>query len=114
MWCAGPSWIIKCLVNKKLDHDIFTDITLELSNEIGFSKAKHHESLPVKLNDPKTTPKTSWSILKTFANGSKNPLIVLHLVDDEFVTEFLEKANMFNDGRFERTMKTYNKRQLSS
>ena len=58
-----------------VDHTILGDITLELSNATSFSKAKYHERLAIKLNDPKTAPKTYWSILKTFANGSKIPLI---------------------------------------
>ena len=37
-------------------------------------------------NDPKSSPKTYWSILKTFANGSKIPLMPLFLVNNKFVT----------------------------
>ena len=67
---------IKHLINKKkaifqkqkesntVDHAILSNITLELSNAISFSKAKYHERLTIKLNDPKTAPKTYWSILK--------------------------------------------------
>ena len=72
-------------------------MTLELSNAISFSKAKYYERLAFKLNDPKTALKTFWSILKTFVNGSKIPLIPPHLVNNEFVTDFLVKANLFND-----------------
>ena len=48
-----------------VDHAILSDITRELSHAIIFSKAKYHERLAIKLNDRKTAPKTSWSILKT-------------------------------------------------
>ena len=100
---------IKHLINKKkaifqkqkksntVDRAILSNITLELSNAISFSKAKYHERLAIKLNDPKTAPKTYWSILKTFVNGSKIPLIPALLVNNKFVTDFLEKANLFND-----------------
>ena len=100
---------IKHLINKKkaifrkqkesntVDHAILSNSTLELSNAITFSKAKYHEKLATKLNDPKTAPKTYWSILKTFVNGSKIPLIPPLLVNNEFVIDFLEKANLFND-----------------
>ena len=100
---------IKHLINKKkaifrkqkesstVDHAILSNITLELSNAITFSKAKYYERLAIKLNYPKTAPKTYWSILKTFVNGSKIPLIPPLLVNNEFVTDFLEKANLFND-----------------
>ena len=63
---------------------------------ISFSKAKYHERLPIKLNDPKTAPKTYWSILETFANGSKIPLMPALLVNNEFVTKFLVQANLVN------------------
>ena len=82
---------------RSVDHAIFSNITLELSNATSFSKAKYHERLAIKLNDPKTSPKTYWSILKTFVNGSKILLIPLFLVNNKFVIDFLEKANLFND-----------------
>ena len=75
---------IKHLIEKKKTtfkkRSIFSDITLELSNTISFSKGKYHERHPIKLNDTKTTPKTYRSILKRFANGSKIPLILSLLV----------------------------------
>ena len=74
------------------DHAILTHITLELSNAISFSKAKYQERLAITLNYPKTTPKTYWSILKTFDNGSKLPLIPPLLVTDEFVNEFFSQT----------------------
>ena len=61
---------IKHLINKKkaifqkqkqsntVDHAILSNITLELSNAISFSKAKFHERLAIKLNGPKIAPKT--------------------------------------------------------
>ena len=58
---------------------------------------KYHERLAVKLSDPKTAPKTQLSILKTFVNGSKIPLILPLVVNSEFVADFLAKANLFND-----------------
>ena len=107
-----PPWMndrIKHLIKKKkaifqkqnesntVDHAILGDITLELSNAISFSKAKYHERLAIKLNDPKTAPNTYWLILKTVANGSKIPLIPPVLVNNEFVTDFLVNSNLFND-----------------
>ena len=68
-----PPWMnekIKDLINKKIaifqkqkgsntvDHAISSNITLKLSNAISFSKVKYHERLAIKLNDPKTAPKT--------------------------------------------------------
>ena len=63
---------MKHLVNKKKamfrkqeesntdDHAILRNISLELLNAISFSKAKYHERLAIKLNDPNTAPKTYW------------------------------------------------------
>ena len=45
----------------------------------------------------KQPPKTYWKILKTFVNGTKIPLIPLLLVGNQPVTDFLVKANLFND-----------------
>ena len=73
-----------------VDHAILSNITLQLSNAITFSKAIYHERLTIKLNDPKTAP-------KTFVNGSQIPLIPPLLVNNKFVTDFLEKSNLFND-----------------
>ena len=51
----------------------------------------------MKLNDPTTTAKTYWSILKSFYNDSKIPLIPPLLVNNKIVSDFTEKANLFND-----------------
>ena len=39
----------------RVNHAVLSDITLELSNAISFSKAKYYERLAIKLNDPKIT-----------------------------------------------------------
>ena len=77
-----------------VNHAILSNVILELSNAISFSKTEYHERLAIKLNDPKAAPKTYWSILNTFFNGSKVPLILPLLVNNEFVTDFLVKANL--------------------
>ena len=61
------------------------------------SKLKYHERLADKLNDPKTATKTHWAILKTFANGSKIPLIPPLLGGNKLLTEVLDIANLFNN-----------------
>ena len=58
---------------------------------------KYHERLANNLNDPKTASKTYWVILKTFVNGNKIPLIPPLLLDNKLVTDFLGKANLFNN-----------------
>ena len=51
----------------------------------------------MKLNDPKPSAKTYWSILKSFYNNSKIPLIPPLLVNNKTVSDFTEKANLFNE-----------------
>ena len=43
-----------------------------------------------------TSPKSYWSILKTFLNNKKIPCIPQLLQDDKFITNFKEKAEIFN------------------
>ena len=64
---------------------------------MSFFKSKFHEKLAVNLSDPKTAPKTCWSFSKTFVNRSKIPSVPPLLVNNEFVADFLDKANLVND-----------------
>ena len=44
-----------------------------------------------------TSPKSYWSILKIFLHNKKIPCIRPLLHDDKFITNFEEKADIFND-----------------
>ena len=44
-----------------------------------------------------TSPKSYWSILKTFLNDKKIPCIPPLIHDDKFITNFKEKAEIFNN-----------------
>ena len=83
--------------SRNLDYASLNSITQDISNAVNSSKLKYHERLALNLNDPKTAPKTYWKILKTFVNGTKTPLIPPLLVGNQLVTDFLVKANLFND-----------------
>ena len=61
------------------------------------TKEKFHLLLSTKLFHPSTSAKTCWSILKIFVNGNKVPLISSVLVKGKFLTNFLEKAKIFNN-----------------
>ena len=80
-----------------IDYTSINAFPLDISNAISSSKSKHHGRLANKLNDPKTAQKTYWTILKIFVNSSKIPLIPPLLVDNKLVTDFLDKANLFNN-----------------
>ena len=72
------------------------DLRIEISNLITKSKEKYYQRINAKLNDPSLSNKTYWSILKTFYNGKKVPIIPPLFINNKFVTDFQEKANAFN------------------
>ena len=83
--------------SRKLDFTVLNSLTQDISEVIASSKLKYYEGLANKLNDPKTTPTIYWKILKTFVNGTKISLIPPLLVGNQLVSDFLKKANLFND-----------------
>ena len=46
--------------------------------------------------EPSTSPKTYWSVLKSFHNNKKIPCIPPIFHENRFVTNFKEKAELFN------------------
>ena len=68
----------------------------EVSQLISESKDKYYNKLAMKLNNPKTSSKTYWSILKTFYNGRKIPIIPPILKDGKLESDFKIKADYFN------------------
>ena len=50
----------------------------------------------MKLNNPQTIPKTYWSIIKSCYNGRKISIIPPLSVKGKIITNFKEKANLFN------------------
>ena len=59
-------------------------------------KGDYYNVLSDKLNDPHTSVKSYWSILKSLYNGKKIPLIPPILISNKLVSNFKEKANHFN------------------
>ena len=57
-----------------------------------------YNNLAKKLNDPSTSNKTYWSIMKTFINGKKPRIIPPLLVNKNLISNFREKTNnVLND-----------------
>ena len=56
----------------------------------------YYENLAKKINNPLLQAKTYLSILKSFYNDRKVPLIPPLLIDDKFVTDIQTKTNIFN------------------
>ena len=96
---AKNSMYNRFIQNGKSESDFFLLETLitELNELTATTKALYYENLAKKLNDPLLQAKTYWSILKTFYNGKKIPLIPPLLVRDKFVTDMKTKADIFNN-----------------
>ena len=72
-------------------------ISSSLTENIRSSNEKLYHKLSTELANPSTSSKTYWSIIKSFVNGKKVPIIPPLFVHDKSVTNFLEKANLFNE-----------------
>ena len=77
----------------KINLKNYTDFVCDL---ITTAKESYFINLGKKLNDPKTSPKIYWSIIKRFLNKIKIPTIPPLLVNGMFVTDFRKKASIFN------------------
>ena len=73
------------------------ELTLEFSSIISRRKDEYYLQLAKKLIDLQTNAKTYWTILKTFFNGRKIPIIPPLVIGGKLVSDFKEKANMFNE-----------------
>ena len=83
--------------NHSADDFIFLEnVISEVSDLIFNRKNVYYNQLAQKLNDPKTSSKTYWSILKTFYNGKKVPLIPPLFINNKLEPDFKLKANFFN------------------
>ena len=74
----------------------FQFLQFKLNSLIEESKHKYHARLSKKLSDPATSPKSYWSILKTFLNNKKIPCIPPLLHENKFIIDFRRKAEIFN------------------
>ena len=78
------------------DKNDLTEISDFVHNLISNTKSSYFKRLGEKLNNPLTKSKTYWTILKRLMNKVKIPTIPPVLVDDTLVTDFKEKAGIFN------------------
>ena len=60
-------------------------------------KNDYNNQLASKLNKPETSPRTYWSILKSFYSEKKITLIPVLLHKNKLISDFREKANFFNN-----------------
>ena len=108
-----PPWMnneIKKLINEKnlayksycrFNRDVFLFekfkfLQNQLIVSIDNSKQTYCSKLSTKLNNPVTSSKTYWSILKSFLNDKKILDIPPPFRENKFITTFKEKVELFN------------------
>ena len=69
----------------------------KVSQLISESKDMYYHKFSMKFKNPKTSSKTYSSILKTFYNGRKIPIIPPILKDGKLESDSKIKANYFNN-----------------
>ena len=74
----------------------FKALQYQLPISIEESKEKYYTKLSSKLANPLISLKTYWSILKACLNNKKIPCIPPLFHANKFVTDFKEKAELFN------------------
>ena len=67
-----------------------------LSKLIENAKNKYFFRVSEKLNNPNTSIKCYWSLIKTLLNGKKVPCIPPIYDNNRYVTDFKEKSQLFN------------------
>ena len=78
------------------DLELVNNLTISINEMISTSKECYYDRLSKKLSDPKTSPKAYWSILKSFFGDRKVPLIPPLFHNNIYITDFKDKANLFN------------------
>ena len=95
-------WMTNCLkhlkhVKRNCDYIELQRSIEEVSEDISKIKEQYYDCLDRKLNNPKSSRKSYWAIMKTFTNGKKIALIPLLLVNDKLESDFGKKANNFSE-----------------
>ena len=108
-----PPWInsqVKHLINEKnvmyknylknnksnQSSETFQSFQSQLSSLIASLKNKYYSKVVKRLLDPSTSPRMCWSILKAFLNNKKIPVIPSIFHDNKYITDFKQKAEIFN------------------
>ena len=99
--------------SKKSDLIVLENLIIKLIGLISSTKALYYVNVGKKLNNRLLELKTHWSILKTFYNDKKVPLIPPLLIDKKILTDIRTKTNIFNKF-FRRTMYSFEKWQCTS
>ena len=76
---------------RKLEH-----LQNRLNKSIDSSKHNYYLRIANKLSSIQKSSKAYWSLLKSFLNNKKTPIIPPILHNNAFVTDFKKKAELFN------------------
>ena len=102
--------------NENKDTRIFDKVKC-LQNELDSiisNKQKYYSRLSKKLADSMASTKSYWSTLQMFLNNKKIPCIPLLKHQNKYVTDFKEKAEIFNSFFAEQFSLMNNSRKLPS
>ena len=77
------------------DYVILDNVSRHLNEQIELSKQEYYHKLSIQLNNPFTSRKKYWTLLKTLINGKKVPVIPPLLVNNIYVSNFNEKKIFF-------------------
>ena len=80
----------------KSELDKVTATSNECTEAISAAKDKYIKQMCEKLNDPLTAPKTYSKILNCLLSNKKVPAISTLQVDGEIISNFSQKAAIFN------------------
>ena len=105
-----------CLKNNKRSQSFatFQSFQSQLSSLITNLKKQYYSKVAKKLLDPSTSPKTYWSILKAYLNKKKIPVIPPIFHDNKFITDFKQKAEIFNSHFSKQCTPLINNSKISS
>ena len=79
---------------KDIDEVKLIEATNFVSDLITTSKESYLKNIDEKLNDPNTSSKTYWSLLKRFLNKVKIPEIPPLIINNVFVTDFIAESQL--------------------
>ena len=79
------------------NYDKVLEKSADCTKKITQAKNDYINKMTDKLQNPSTASKTYWAILSCLLYNKKIPAIPPLLADGKFVSDFCEKANLFNN-----------------
>ena len=83
-------------IKKRNNKQLLHSLQQHLSKSIENAKNKYFFRISEKLNNPNTSTKCYWSLIKTLLNGKKVPCVPPIYDNNRYVTDFKEKCQLFN------------------